>query len=150
MIKKIHDDWSCLKYFYIEEFPEFENGLYNHAEYATSFAIDSFNVLKIEPESSWTIFFDSLESNDIYNLPVQYEIEGWENRITDGNTFYIEFADATQYRFYWYNCPDIYEDQFVECKKMTNILKNFHRELSMNLWIDFRCKRKKVHDQNKK
>ena len=109
----------------------------------TNYTIDTFWVKKLQPRTNWRAFFKAIAKEDIYNLPSQSEIKGWKNEVDDGLTFSIEFATKEKYKFYSYNCPDVYENQFKECKHMVNILNVFDKEFGLRMDIfgeeKYRC-----------
>ncbi len=139
IIKKINDNWTCLDYSYLESQQDFKEGQ-NIIDHMTSFTIDTFWVKKKQPHTDWITFLSEIEKEKIYELPAQTEIDGWENRVSDGYTYYIEFANKDKYKFYWYNCPDIYEEEFAECQHMTNILGIFNTEFGLKMGSSYRCR----------
>ncbi len=133
IIKRINNHWTCLDYTYIESRKEV-------FDYITDFTIDTFWVKKKQPKSGWRSIFTEIKKEGIYDLPTQSKIDGWEHNICDGITFYIEFATKNKYKFYSYNCPDVYEDNFKECKHMTNILEVFDEEFGvLQEFGSYRC-----------
>jgi len=62
----------------------------------------------------------------------------------DGYGYTVEYAYKSIYRNYYYGCPDIYEEQFVECKNMTNIAGIFDKEFEM---MPNGCRCKKIKDK---
>lgn len=132
IIKKINRQWTCLHYEYITK-QKCESSM-NWFDYAKDFSIDTFLVKKLQPKTNWKNLYFSLEKENIFNLPNQSEIKGWENMISDGNTFKVEFATNDYYKFYSYNCPDVYENKFIECKQMSNILNVFNKEFGLNMY----------------
>lgn len=140
IIKKINGEWTCLEYIYLEAFHgDFQR--MSDLEFNTSFSIDTFWVDKKQPQTSWDTFFSSIEQEKIYELPSESDIDGWENYVTDGYSYFVEFATKDKYKFYSYNCPDVYEEDFEECHHMTNILDIFDKEFGLLMgWGGFRCK----------
>lgn len=138
VIKKTNNQWVCLDYTYLisQYGSPAKQGWF---DYATSFTIDTFWVSKKQPNTNWPLFLKAINKEKIYELPAQSDIEGWENRVSDGKTYCIEFANKEKYRFYWYNCPDIYEEKFKECFHMTNILKIFDTEFGPRMITGYRC-----------
>ena len=143
VIKKIKNKWTCMHYEYIETEGKFNPDLY---KLLTSFTIDTFWVNKLQPKTNWDNFFKAIEKENMYNLPVQSEISGWKSNVGDGYTYYVEYATNNKYKFYYYNCPDVYENDFKECKQMTNILDIFHKEFGLSMGFEeygydsYRCK----------
>lgn len=138
VIKKINDAWTCLEYSYLETRKDYK-GEQNVIGYVTSFTIDTFWVKKLQPLSDWENFLTEINKENIYELPTQSDIIGWKDIVTDGYTYNIEFATKNNYRFYTYNCPDIYEDDFKECQHMTNILAVFNKEFGLKMGSSYRC-----------
>ena len=134
VIKKINNQWNCLHYSYLESkgMMSPNQGL---IKWITDFTVDTFCVKKMQPVTDWKTFFAAVEKENIYNLPSQSDIKGWVNGVCDGLTYYVEYATKDKYKFYWYNCPDVYEDKFKECKQMTNILGVFNSEFGLNMGI---------------
>jgi hypothetical protein len=143
VIRKIKNDWTCLHYNYFYKRNLGSENSKNFIELMTNFTIDTFWVKKLQPRTNWRTFFNAIAKEDIYNLPTQSEIKGWKNKVHDGYTFSIEFATKEKYKFYSYNCPDIYENQFKECKHMSNILSVFNKEFGLRMGIfgedKYRC-----------
>ncbi|GEM_PF-1663771 len=131
IIKRIDNKWTCLNYNYVET-AKWSPGP-NMLDYAKAFSIDTFAVKKLEPKTNWKTFFNAIEKEDIYNLPSQSDIKGWKNKVSDGYTFYVEYATKYKYKFYWYNCPDVYENEFKECRQMSNILSVFSKEFGLRM-----------------
>lgn len=138
IIKKVNENWTCLDYSYLESQQDFQVGQ-NVIDYLTSFNIDSFCVKKKQPKTDWATFLKEIEKEKIYDLPSQSEISGWENKVSDGNTYYVEFANKDKYKFYWFNCPDIYEKEFNECRHMSNILGIFDSEFGLRVQHNYKC-----------
>jgi len=140
-LKKINSQWTCLHYSYYEQESDspVEHEVYDNISY---FTVDSISVKKKTPKSGWSKFLGEIEDANIYNLPDQSDIKGWENLVTDGNTFYVEYATKTKYKFYSYNCPDLYEDDFVECRQMIKILEIFNKEIGIDVGLNgnYRCR----------
>jgi len=149
VIKKISNQWTCLDYSYLQTYPTFEGLIYTKV-YWTSFIIDTFWINKKQPKTNWNNFFNAIENEGIYDLPSQSEIKGFRSDFIHGIDYFVEYATNKKYKFYWYNCPDCYEDRFQECKHMTNILEVFHREFGLSLKLnpiqenDYRCRPKKT------
>jgi hypothetical protein len=146
VIKKIKGKWTCLHYtyFYKREV-DYENGM-DYFKWYSNIAIDTFWVKKLQPNSNWKTFFYEIEKENIYNLPSQSDIKGWSNIVNDGYTFSIEYATKDKYKFYSYNCPDVYENKFKECRQMSNILRIFNKEFGLKMGIyeneKYRCSTK--------
>ena len=146
VIRKIDNQWTCTHYYYIESEGKFNSNIFTQI---TNFTIDTFWVKKEKPKTSWDSFFKAVEKENIYGLPIQSDIKGFKPIVDDGFTYCIEFATKSKYKFYWYNCPDVYEGEFKECKQMTNILDIFNKEFGLTLGLEkfgehpYRCKCKK-------
>jgi len=146
VIKKINNNWTCLNYFYIKSERKFGK---DYKNWMNSFTVDTFWVKKKQPKTDWDTFLKSIKKENIYELPVQSDIKDWENIVTDGFTYYVEYATKDRYKFYYYNCPDVYENEFKECKQMTNILDIFNKEFGLSLRLEmfgghsYRCRDKK-------
>jgi len=143
VIKKINNQWNCLHYSYLEKSGVMPMNPNDLVKWATDFTIDTFWVNKKHPAANWDGFFKDIEKENIYNLPSQADIKGWKNSVSDGFTYYVEYATKDKYKFYWYNCPDVYENKFKECRQMTNILSVFNREFGLKMGFPeenrFRC-----------
>jgi hypothetical protein len=143
VIKKTDSTWTCLNYFYVRSSKQYQK--YYSKPWITRYTVDSFWVKQRHPKTSWENFFKSIQEQNIYELRAQREIKGWKNIVTDGKEFEIEYATRNLYRFYDYHCPDIYEDTFIECRQMTNILDIFNKEFGLTIgWEEmgehpFRC-----------
>jgi hypothetical protein len=130
VIKQIDKQWVCIKYDYIAHWPAFVNGM-SRRTYLTNYTIDTFVAIKKLPKSNWKSFFKAVEKQRIYDLPDQSEIKYWQNEVSDGNDFWLEYATKNKYSFASYNCPDYYENVFIECKRMTNIIEIFNTEFGL-------------------
>jgi len=141
VIKKIKNQWTCLHYRYIEHC-RYQEGI-DFSEMAKATYIDTFSVKKVRPATNWETFFEKIEHENIYELPPQVDIPGFKSNVADGHTFYVEYATRSKYKFYWFNCPDAFEDTFDECRKMANIVKIFHDEFGLNMGMSgedrYRC-----------
>ena len=139
IIKKINNNWKCILYNYVLSINQWSSG--NYLEYLAKRTIDTFSVKKLQPKTNWIDFFKLIEKENIYNLPSQEDIKGWKNKIDDGIIYKVEIATKNKYKFYYYNCPDIYEKEFKECKQMTNILDIFNKEFDLNFGIygSYKC-----------
>jgi len=135
VIKKISNQWIGLHYFYHIKSGIIPLNYHELTKWATDFTVDTFCVKKIKPVTGWKTFFVAVEKENIYKLPSQSDIKGWKNTVTDGITYSIEYATKDKYKFYSYNCPDVYENEFMECRQMTNILSVFNREFGLNMGI---------------
>ena len=142
IVKKVNKLWTCIHYSFLKSlkfYPNIIDGI-------KKFTLDSSWVDTVKPKTDWDTFFKAIDKENIYGLPIQSDIKGWKNIVTDGFTYYVEYATKDKYKFYYYNCPDVYEDDFKECKQMTNILSVFNKEFGLKLgWEKFgehpyRCK----------
>ncbi|UTW60819.1 hypothetical protein KFE98_12370 [bacterium SCSIO 12741] len=140
VIKKVDGKWTCLDYRYTESQKEWVNEL-SAEEYVTRFSIDSFSVTKREPQSNWNQFFNNMQEQQLFTLPDQRNIPNWQNRVTDGYTYHVEWATKDNYQFISYNCPDVYQNDYNECLRMTEILEVFDREFGLYIPGGFRCGR---------
>lgn len=119
IIKKINHRWCCLNYHYVET----QTG-YTPLEYR----VDTIWIKKEQPKSNWLNFFAEIANEKIYALPSQEDISGFKSEVTDGITYCVEFANTERYRFYWYNCPEVYSNRYADCKHMANIINIFIKE----------------------
>ncbi|MEI6823751.1 MAG: hypothetical protein WCL51_17610 [Bacteroidota bacterium] len=136
IIKKINNKWDCIHYFYIESRRDFSS-----SSYLANRTIDTFWVKKLQPKTNWNNFFKQIEKENIYKLPSQDDIKGWENIVEDGITYKVEIATKNKYKFYYYNCPDVYKKKFIECNQMTNILDVFDKEFGFDfvMFGNYKC-----------
>ena len=128
VIKKINNQWVCLHYFFIENHDYWSN----LNSYINNLTIDTFWVKKLQPKSNWNNFFNQIEKENIYKLPSQGDIKGWESIVEDGITYGVEIGTKNKYKLYYYNCPDVYSEKYIECKQMTNILEIFDKEFGIH------------------
>lgn len=141
IIKKIKNEWTCFNYFYIEgKFKWIDNREIYENFY--NFSVDTFWVKKRNPKSNWINFMQKIDKEGIFELQNQSDIIGWKDIVEDGITYSVEYANNSKYRFYSYNCPDVYSDNFIDCKRMTNILEIFDEEIGLNLIYGnrYKCK----------
>lgn len=141
VIKPKRKEWICLEYEFKNSWMGMDNGV-DPLITRTAFLVDTFSVRKYQPEITWQEFTQKLEDQNIYNLPTQIEIPHWKNLVSDGHTFVIEYLHNREYGFYFYNCPDLYAEDFEQCRKMTNILGILEEEVGFAMWnnINFRCR----------
>jgi len=132
IIKKINNQWTCVDYRYLETYTPVKDQK-SIVDFVTNFSIDTVWIKKKQPKSGWRNFFTAIHKNKIMDLPVQSQIPGWVNHVTDGYTFYVEYATSNRYKFYWYNTPYVYEDDFSECRYMNNIIFLFNKEFGLML-----------------
>jgi hypothetical protein len=143
IIKKVKKQWTCLHYFYLKKEGNWNSDI---IKMATNFTIDSSWVETEHPKTNWNSFFKAIKKENIYELPIQSDIKGWKPIVDDGFTYYVEYATRDKYKFYYYNCPDVYENEFKECKQMTNILDVFYKEFGLTLGLEkygehpYRCR----------
>jgi hypothetical protein len=128
VIKKINDKWTCIHYRYYEKHKEWKNDVSNMENFYYNLEIDSFSVRKNEIKTNWPNFFVTVKNTGIYKLPVQDEIKNFKNIVSDGITYYVEFATNSKYKFYYYNCPKAYMKKHEECRKMVEIIEIFKQE----------------------
>jgi hypothetical protein len=137
-INKIDNNWICLEYSFTLSSNHWDNKRPMWENYL-DFKIDSFYVKNKKPQTNWGNFLQALEEEDIYSLQNQMDIENWENIVSDGYSFSVEFATKKLYKFYSYNCPDVYQETFTDCEKMSNILTIFDDEIGFDLIFGPRC-----------
>ena len=130
-IRKINNKWTCSDYSYIETQHIKRHEISDDISFFTNFTIDTFWVKKIEPKTGWKDFFEKLQAKKAFELPDQRTIKGWDNNVSDGISYLFEFSTKNNYRYFSYNCPDIYEKKFIECKRMTQILEIFNSEFGV-------------------
>ena len=148
IIKKVENEWVCFDYYFHKTRKDIK-GEYTYYKQATNFTVDSLLVKKKQPMTNWKTFFSEIKNQNIYTLPSQSELEGYKSIVDDGYGYTVEFAYKWIYRTYYYNCPDLYENEFVECRNMTNIAGIFDKEFDM-MPYGYRCKKtKKLITTNK-
>jgi hypothetical protein len=76
----------------------------------------SRTIKEIFPQSGWTMFIDSLKTMGILTLPDMSTIPNYESG-TDGNWLTVEFANCRKYRYYSYQSPWGYVDEFWQAKR---------------------------------
>lgn len=118
ILKNDNNGWYAFHYTY-----------WRDVKYNSSKKVDSFFIKKINPKTNWIRFINSLEQQNIYSLPSQNDIEGWENRVNDGTTYVIEYYKEGDFGYYIYNCPEAYKDRFPESQKMANIVNLFQEHI---------------------
>ncbi len=91
------------------------------ASYGLSTLVD------ISPKSGWTKFTSKLFKENILSLQNQYSIEGFNKMIRDGNTYCIEIAGRSTYRFYSYHSPELTKE-YKDARHMNRTLKLIKKE----------------------
>ena len=95
------------------------------------------------PKSGWKIFMDNLSALNIHELPDMNEIPKLRDGMFDGSQFLVEIGRKDYYRSYGYHGPNHFEDEFVEAKNMTDILRLIDDELDVpwktgnSRWYEF-------------
>lgn len=97
-------------------------------EHPDQVVVDSTVSYNLIPKCSWGKLLDSLTLLNIYQLPSQKEIKGFEDHMQDGVTYYFEVATKFRYKSYTYHCPDFYNEE--NNQNAANILRLISRQLT--------------------
>lgn len=101
---------------------------YNYDEHNGSLVSINRASKNVVPKSGWKDFVDSLLSMGILELPDMSAITGYELS-TDGDWFAVDFANCGKYRYYSYQIPWEYTDEFWQAKKAVKISDLIENEL---------------------
>ncbi|MBN2212924.1 MAG: hypothetical protein JW723_01655 [Bacteroidales bacterium] len=144
IIRKTKYKWNCYHYWFIERLSTPDNPekrSFSFEELSTS-GLDTFWIKKEEPHSGWDRFISKLNTTGLYHLE-SYEDESAEVREKINTySFMIEYAMKNKYRFFLYNCSDIYHD-CRKCQQMMGIFRLVDNEFnfSNSLLGNYRCRR---------
>ena len=94
--------------------------------YETSNKIDSFTTQDFSSKVTSTLI-DSLFSFDFINIPSQYDIPGFDDKMKDGVGFSIEIFNKHFYKLVIYHCPNRYpaEPNNKKIMDLINLLDNY-------------------------
>jgi len=90
-------------------------------------------IKKVTPRSGWENLIKKLTELNIFTLPNCDDIKGMNTAGGDLNVYKFEIATPKLYRFYYYIQPDLYVDEFIEARKVEEILKVLEIELNFKM-----------------
>jgi hypothetical protein len=85
----------------------------------------------LNPKSGWDDFLKKLLALQITTLPNMQNISGLIDTYKDGESYVIEIATKTQYRFYSYHVPEKFQDQYWQTKNIIEIMNLLRAELGI-------------------
>jgi hypothetical protein len=92
--------------------------------------IVSKQVRHVTPKSGWDIFAKKLLELKVVTLPDQDEIPDYGGGL-DGNTYNVEIASNSRYRFYGYWEPEHYREKIWQARNIADMIKLFEQELEV-------------------